>query len=171
MKVGDRLFNGGKLVSTKCAGRQLKVFYTSPTTKYAELRFYAEPQPWKGDTMRASMAVQGRQNPKRFKSQKETMRFNHNLPRHLERNCTNLDLDSIEWMSDSNLGAIPYGVLVRTWLKGKDADYDDFSNPVDGDAAGNAQLVNQWLISGEATSSVVLAGSIFGEHKDTHTHT
>ena len=43
MKPGDVLLDGTKLKSSKCAGRQDKVFYTSPAIRYAGLKFYAEP--------------------------------------------------------------------------------------------------------------------------------
>jgi hypothetical protein len=74
MKSGDKLLQPHptqrgcrkpgcrKLHSTKCAGRQDKVFYTSPTIKYAGLNFYAEPQQVNG-TLHASMALQCRQEP------------------------------------------------------------------------------------------------------------
>ena len=42
MKPGDKMLDGKVLHSTKCAGRQDKVFYTSPTVKYAGLKFYAD---------------------------------------------------------------------------------------------------------------------------------
>jgi hypothetical protein len=45
-KPGDKLIDGTTLGSTKCAGRTDSVFYTSPTIKYAGLKFYAEPQPF-----------------------------------------------------------------------------------------------------------------------------
>ena len=38
MKSGDRLLNGRQLRSTKCAGRQDRFFFTSPTIKYGGLR-------------------------------------------------------------------------------------------------------------------------------------
>ena len=49
MKPGDKLLDGKVLRSAKCAGRQDKVFYTSPTVKYAGMKFYAEPQVRKKD--------------------------------------------------------------------------------------------------------------------------
>ena len=42
MKPGDKLLDGTKLRSTKCAGRQDEGFYTSLTVKYAGLKFYAD---------------------------------------------------------------------------------------------------------------------------------
>ena len=36
LKPGDRLMDGSKLKSTKCAGRQDKDFYTSPSIRCAE---------------------------------------------------------------------------------------------------------------------------------------
>jgi hypothetical protein len=46
MKPGDKLMNGTTLRSTKCAGRQDEVMYTSPTIQYAGMKFYARPQPF-----------------------------------------------------------------------------------------------------------------------------
>jgi hypothetical protein len=138
MKPGDVLLDGTPLKSTKCAGRQDKVLYTSPTIKYAGLRFYAEPQVWRdGGSMRASIAVQCRQNPVTFASQGETMGFARSMAGHLARNCPHVDLGSIEWTSDNMPGAIPYGVLVRTWPVGKDPSHEAYSSPVDGPGAGD----------------------------------
>jgi hypothetical protein len=138
MKAGDTLHDGTRLKSTKCAGRQDKVFYTSPTIKYAGLRFYAEPQAWRGGDMQASMVVQCRQNPKSFKTQQETMKFELEMKGHLARNCPDVDLGAIEWKSAANLGAIPYGLLVRVWPTGADPDIGAYTSPVDGAAAGDA---------------------------------
>ena len=43
---GDRLLDGSVLRSGRCAGRQDKVYYTSPSVRYAGLRFYATPTPF-----------------------------------------------------------------------------------------------------------------------------
>ena len=43
---GDRLLGGGVLRSGRCAGRQAKKYYTSPSVRYAGLRFYAAPTPF-----------------------------------------------------------------------------------------------------------------------------
>ena len=40
---GDRLLDGGVLRSGRCAGRQARKYYTSPSVRYAGLRFYAAP--------------------------------------------------------------------------------------------------------------------------------
>ena len=47
---------GGRCAG-RCAGRQDKVFYTSPTVRYAGLRFYATPTPYK-DSAGCSMLGQ-----------------------------------------------------------------------------------------------------------------
>ena len=53
------------------------VIYTSPTVKYAGLKFYAEPQPFgDGLSMAASIVLQCRQKPGSFTKQGETMAFN-----------------------------------------------------------------------------------------------
>jgi hypothetical protein len=141
MKPGDTLLDGTRLKSTKCAGRQDKVFHTSPTIKYAGLRFYAEPQRWgEGGLMRASIAMQCRQKPGTFASQGETMDFTRKMPGHLARNCPHVDLGSIEWTSKQKEGTIPYGVLVRTWAAGKDPSYDAYSSPLDGPSAGDGKI-------------------------------
>ena len=41
---GDKLLDNSVLRSQRCAGRQDKWFYTSPTARYAGLRFYAKPR-------------------------------------------------------------------------------------------------------------------------------
>ena len=43
MIPGDLLLDGTELRSERCAGRQDRVFYTSPTVSYAGLSFYAQP--------------------------------------------------------------------------------------------------------------------------------
>jgi hypothetical protein len=135
MKPGDVLLDGTTLTSTKCAGRQDQVFYTSPTIKYAGLRFYAEQVWGEGGSMRASIAVQCRQMPGTFASQGETMGFTRSMPGHLAQNCPHVDLGRIEWTSENMPGAIPYGVLVRTWPAGKDPSFEAYSSPVDGPGA------------------------------------
>lgn len=120
MKAGDTLLDGTKLRSTKCAGRQDKVFYTSPTIKYAGLKFYAEPQPF-GGGLEASIALQCRQKPDSFKTQGETMNFESAWPGYLERECPGVNLGMIEWKSAINVAAIPYGLLIRTFEAGEDS--------------------------------------------------
>ena len=63
--------------------RQDEVFYTSPTVKYAGLKFYAEPQLFlaagadgQKRPMAGSIALQCRQKPGSFEMQGETMGFN-----------------------------------------------------------------------------------------------
>ncbi len=41
---GDRLLDNSVLRSGRCAGRQDRCFYTSPSVRYAGLRFYAQPR-------------------------------------------------------------------------------------------------------------------------------
>ena len=126
MKAGDTLLDGTKLRSAKCAGRQDEVFYTSPTIKYAGLKFYAEPQPF-GDGQAASIALQCRQKPGSFETQGETMCFTRDMPDHLARECPYVVLRTIEWMSTVNVAAIPYGLLIRTF----GADDASYLSPVD----------------------------------------
>lgn len=135
MKPGSALFDGTKLESTKCAGRQDAVVYTSPTIKYAGLKFYAEPSRFAtaaGVEMRDSIAVQCRQNPATFKKQGETMKFEREMPGHLQNHCPNVDLAEIEWKTEADRAVIPYGLLVRVWQKGKDPEATAYSSPVDG---------------------------------------
>jgi hypothetical protein len=114
MKAGDKLLDGTHLRSTKCAGRQDKVFYTSPTVRYAGLKFYAEPHPF-GNGMSASIVLQCRQKPGSFKAQGETMQFEKKWPGHLAQECQHVALDTVEWKSDINIATIPYGILIRTF--------------------------------------------------------
>ena len=60
MKPGDKLMNGTTLRSTKCAGRQDEVMYTSPTIQYAGMKFYARPQPF---VLEPAAAEQGSPEP------------------------------------------------------------------------------------------------------------
>jgi hypothetical protein len=126
MKAGDILLDGTTLHSAKCARRQDKVFYTSPTIKYAGLKFYAEPQRV-GGGRRASIALQCRQKPGSFETQGETMRFAREMPGHLGRACPHVDLRTIEWKSGNNVAAIPYGLLIRTF----GADDNGYRSPLD----------------------------------------
>jgi hypothetical protein len=125
-KPGDTLLDGTILRSTKCAGRQAKQFYTSPTIKYAGLRFYAEPQALGGGRA-ASIVLQCRQQPGSFETQGETMAFERDQPGHLERECPHVDLQTVEWKSDDNVAAIPYGLMIRTFC----FDDEDYRSPVD----------------------------------------
>ena len=131
LKPGDKLLDGTALQSTKCAGRQDCVFYTSPTIHYAGLKFYAQPQEWRHGSMRASIALQCRQRPESFTSQGETMRFEQEWPGYLARTCPHVDLDHIEWMSDINSAVIPYGLLVRVWPTFNYADTQVYKSPLD----------------------------------------
>jgi hypothetical protein len=124
--------DGTTLKSTKCAGRQDGVIYTSPTIRYAGKKFYAEPQQWRDNTMRASIAMQCRQAPGSFNSQGETMQFKTKMPGHLEEFCPHVDLDTIEWKTKANTSIIPYGLLVRVWPVENDTTGEAYSSPVDG---------------------------------------
>ena len=93
MKLGDVLLDSTRLRSTKCAGRQDEVIYTSPTMKYAGLKFYAEPQQFGGDGLSASMVMQCRQRPGSFKTQGETMGFTRDMPGHLVGECPHVEVN------------------------------------------------------------------------------
>ena len=45
--------------------------------------------------------------------QGETMGFRHKMPGRLERTCPHVDLAEIEWKTEHEIHAIPYGVLIR----------------------------------------------------------
>ena len=135
MKPGSMLLDKTKLESTKCAGRQDAVIYTSPTIKYAGLKFYAEPVKFTtaaGVEMRGSIAVQCRQRPSTFEKQGETMAFARDKPGHLAKHCPNVNLAEIEWKTEVECAVIPYGLLVRVWQKGNDPHAEAYSSPVDG---------------------------------------
>jgi hypothetical protein len=120
MKAGDTLLDGTVLRSTKCAERQDKCFYTSPTIKYAGLKFYAEPQPF-GDRLAASMVLICRQKPDSYDRRGQTMGFDQ-WPGHLSSECPHIDPGSVEYFSEINTGAIPTGLLVRPFVWGADAE-------------------------------------------------
>ena len=138
MKAGDALLDGTKLKSSKCAGRQDKVFYTSPTVRYAGLKFYAEPTQFGTEQLAASIALQCRQQPRSYEAQGETMRFSE-WPGHLERTCPHTDLKTVEWKSERNVGAIPYGILVRVWPYGRDPEETEYSSPIDAGCSWHIQ--------------------------------
>ena len=127
MKPGDTLLDGTALGSTKCGARTDKVIYTSPTVKYAGLKFYAEPLPF-GDGMAASMVLQCRQKPGSFTSQGETMGFRR-WTGHLERECPHVDLRNIEWKTECNAAPLPYGLLIRPFVWGLNPR--EYGSPVD----------------------------------------
>ncbi len=59
---GDRLLDGSVLRSGRCAGRQDKVYYTSPSVCYAGLGFYAAPTPFvdaRGRAMLGQVSASG----------------------------------------------------------------------------------------------------------------
>lgn len=137
MKPGSKLIDGPMLESTKCAGRQDEIVYTSPTIKYAGLKFYAEPIKFTtaaGVEMRGSIALQCRQNPTTIEKQGETMSFKKKMPGHLEKHCPNVNLAEIEWKTDSERAVIPYGLLVRVWQKANDPDAEAYSSPIDNES-------------------------------------
>lgn len=156
MKAGDRLLNGTILRSGKCAGRQDAVFYTSPTIGYAGLKFYARPQPFtdpqdpEDDGLAVSMVLQCRQKPDSFDMQGETMGFEAHSslahfggrvgpwPGHLSTICPHVNLETIEWMSQTNVAAIPYRLLVRVFRKSRDDDF--YVSPIDKDGFGSPQV-------------------------------
>ena len=142
LKPGDRLIDGTKLWSKKCADRQDSVTYTSPTVRYAGLKFYAEPQLFRSKVMKKDMnisiVVQCRQNPEHGVIQKrgETMGFNREWGRkHLEKTCPHANQSELEWMIGDNVSThtIVYGILLRCWPKGQDVMHNTYKSPVDGD--------------------------------------
>eukprot|EP00656_Telonema_subtile_P001295 TRINITY_DN10592_c0_g4_i3.p1 TRINITY_DN10592_c0_g4~~TRINITY_DN10592_c0_g4_i3.p1 ORF type:complete len:867 (-),score=296.48 TRINITY_DN10592_c0_g4_i3:122-2722(-) len=131
LKPGDTLLDGTVLGSTKCAGRQDKVYYTSPTINYAGLKFYAEPQRFNTEDeeeMAGCMALQCRQKPGTFKTQGETMGFD-DWPGYLAKHCGEVSLSELEWRSKANAATIPYGLMLRTYKWG--CDGNAYRSPVD----------------------------------------
>ena len=137
MLPGSVLIDGPapkRLRSLHSAGREDAVVFTSPTIKYAGLKFYAEPVRLMrgGVEWRMSIVVQCRQKPGTFIEQGETMGFARNAPGHLAKHCPNVNLAEIEWKTEAERAVIPCGLLVRVWPKGKDPDAEAYSSPVDG---------------------------------------
>ena len=87
--------------------------------------------------MAASIALICRQSPGTITKQGETMGFNHHWPGHLQRTCPSVDLSEIEWKSEVNEGAIPYGILIRVYdmqeAKRIKDEEDEYCSPVDYD--------------------------------------
>jgi len=171
LKPGDRLIDGTKLTSKKCAGRQDRVAYTSPTVGYAGLKFYAEPQPFqsisawwsfpslgkvynKGQGLKYSIVVQCRQNPEHgvIQKQGETMGFNKKWGReHLQKTCPHVNPSELEWMMGDNVSThtIVTGILLRCWPKDQDMMHNTYKSPVDradnwGESVPRAALPAGW---------------------------
>ena len=51
-------------------------------------------------------------------------------PGHLHRTCPHVDLNAIEWKSDVNAAAMPYGILVLVYDKDYDDEDDEYCSPV-----------------------------------------
>ena len=134
MKPGDTLLGGDVLHSEKCGAREDSVFYTSPTVRYAGLKFYAEPQPRSladptvvepfahdGGQWAACIALQCRQRPGSFRAQPETMGYSSQWDRRdLAEIFEHVDLEGIEWLSSESPAAIPEALLIRPYLWGRD---------------------------------------------------
>jgi hypothetical protein len=146
MKAGDRLLDGAHLTSTKCAGRQDQAFYTSPTIKYAGLKFYAEPQRFGPSNALASMVLQCRQQPGSFRTRAETMRFSTEMPNYLAQECPHVDPGAIEWLSDAHVSTLPYGLLIRTFEAFADTNSQsvEYSSPLDSLCPWFAQQIPTW---------------------------
>ena len=129
MKPGDKLLDGNTLRSGKCAGRQDKVFYTSPTIRHDGLKFHAEPMRF-GTQMAGSIVLQCWQQPESYSTQSETMRFTKDWSGHLQRSCPHTSLGTVEWKSNRNVCVVPYGILVRVWAWGCDREEKNYSSPV-----------------------------------------
>ena len=119
---GNTLTDGTVLKSSKCAGRQDNVYYTSPEPGYAGLKFYAEPLPYDSskrtgdDVVAASVMVQLRQKPGTFAEQTETMRFQAAfgaIPAHLIQHVPAEQLE--RYSNPRPPSCIPYGLLVRPY--------------------------------------------------------
>ena len=65
--------------------------------------------------MQGQMVLQCRQKPGSFDIQKETMRFSQKWPQHTI--CPHTPSAQIEWKSKIRTGAMPYGLLLRTFPK------------------------------------------------------
>ncbi len=158
--MDDHLCAGTILRSTKCAGRQANVMYTSPTIEYAGMKFYAQPQLFVPSPtlhseaepqpecdmghapkrMAASIVLQIRQKPGSFKTQGETMGFEKPTksgkgpwPGYLAKACPHVDLETIEWKTETTAAAIPYGILIRVFDPDDDSETSEkgnYSSPV-----------------------------------------
>jgi hypothetical protein len=140
---GDTLIDGSVLKSTKCAGRQDEVYYTSPTIRYAGLRFYAEPQPYTclaGTHRHGQIVLQCRQNPKGVMKQKETMGFKRKWPQHVI--CRHVNETEVECLSQSRGSATPYGVLLRTFPTSEHPE-GDLKQPNDPSGGGFCSPVDR----------------------------
>jgi hypothetical protein len=67
------------------------------------------------------------------------MGFERDWPGYLQQWCPHVQLGQIEWMSDTNVAAIPYRLLVRVFEV--DAD-DEYRSPIDAqlDLVGGPRL-------------------------------
>ena len=118
MKPGDYQSSeeGPKLKKARSGnsdGREDKVVYTSPTIKYAGLKYYAEPVTFTtaaGAEMRGSIVLQCRQKPGSFKKQAETMGFERDMPGHLKAHCPSA-LHAGHSTGNAPRGFAPLGLL------------------------------------------------------------
>jgi hypothetical protein len=125
---GDKLFDGSTLRAKKCAGRQNREFFTSPTICYAGLGFYAEPVAYTaadGSRRYGQAVLQCRQDPDSFLTQGQTMAFPHSAVLcHTWPNKR-----TVERVSEQTGNIIPYGIMIRTFAEGADPQF--FRSPVD----------------------------------------
>jgi hypothetical protein len=113
---GDVLPNGALLQGSNSAGRNDKVFYTSPTVNYASLQTYATSSLY-GEHRAGQVVLQCKQDPSTVKQrQAETMGFAQaGAQPHDVCQFTSLFQAGIEICSDRPEGCVPQRVLVRTF--------------------------------------------------------
>jgi len=126
---GDELPDGTKLRSDHCAGRQDRCIYTSPTVRYAGLKFYAAPCRLEGTELSFQVAFQCRQQPNSFTKQRETMGFARSGRQH--ELCPLVKREEMEWKTTRRQTVMPYGLVVRTYPMSRPPAC--FSSPVDTD--------------------------------------
>jgi len=124
---GDELPDGTMLKSERCGGRQDKCVYTSPTVRYAGLRFYATPRRvFPQSTLMSQIVLQCRHQPGTFRIQRETMRFS----RGKQIVCPHVSNGEVEWVTTRRQTVVVYGILVRTYLL-QEPPEEGFVSPVD----------------------------------------
>ena len=154
MKAGDRLLDGSLLQSTKCAGRQGGVFYTSPTIRYAgtilqisvkgaySFTVYCKAQVLCGTSQ--SGLRDGSINCDAVPAASMVILVtggNHGISEDMAGSsgehmpiCQLSYLAAIEWKSEVNPAAIPYGVLVQIYaVDDNSQDYSTAAQWTDAD--------------------------------------
>ncbi len=146
----------------ECRGRAMDAFWTSPTIKYAGLKYYARPQEYgKGSSgafagessMAASMAFECRQRPGSFGKGPETMGFRRLAMQRfpgwdsaMDQEWVHVNHDEVEWTArDWNPKDVQLiSLMVRVFAAKDDpgsTEHEEYCSPLDME---HRSLLAQW---------------------------